>query len=483
MPAERFRPLLHFTPVASWINDPNGLVYYDGEYHLYYQNHPYDNNLGPMHWGHALSRDLIHWQEQIVALYPDQLGVIFSGSAAVDWHNTAGFGREAIVAMYTSHDDAATPRERQSIAVSVDRGRSYTPFAGNPVLAPPPNTPDFRDPHIFWYGTPDNGHWVVVLAAGDEVHFYRSPNLKEWQLTGRFGRGAGAHGGVWECPDLFPLTVEQTGETIWVLIVGINPDGHSGGSGTQYFIGNFDGATFHNANPAATVLWLDHGADAYATQSWSDTPDGRRIIISWMSNWDYARQTPTDPWRGAMTLPRTLHARHTPSGVRIAQRPIAELDDVLADLRTFSDLPIPANSEVHLEVAPQELFDFEVELSLAATGTRAGIRLRDGLHGIVTIAWDAARGEIWLDRSGSGIVDFNPDFGARHFAPHALVDDKVRLRVIVDVCSVELFVDDGIVTITDAIFPFTGQWRIALFAEGGDATATALSLRTLPSQS
>lgn len=480
MPVERFRPRLHFTPAASWNNDPNGLVYYEGEYHLYYQNHPYSNDLGPMHWGHAVSRDLIHWQELPVAIYPDALGVIFSGSAAVDWHNTAGFGNEAIIAMYTSHDDDAMPRERQSIAGSTDGGRTFTPFAGNPVLPPPPNTPDFRDPHIFWYGSPANGYWVVVLAAGDEVHFYRSPDLKQWQLTGYFGRGEGAHGGVWECPDLFPLTVEGADETVWMLIVGINPGGHCGGSGTQYFTGDFDGATFHNANPAETVLWLDFGADAYATQSWSDVQDGRRIVTSWMSNWHYARETPTSPWRGAMTLPRTLHARRTPEGIRVAQRPVAELSDALNDTRSLTDLTIPADSEQRIESAPLEVFDLEIDFRLAPTVTRAGIRLRDGMLGTVTIAWDAALGQVWLDRSASGIVDFNPDFGARHSAPHTLLADKIHLRVIVDMSSVELFVDDGIVCITDVIFSHKGQWTVALFAEGGDAIAADLSIRSLP---
>lgn len=478
MAVERFRPRLHFTPLASWINDPNGLVFHNGEYHLYFQNHPYGNNLGPMHWGHATSRDLIHWREEIVALYPDALGVIFSGSAVVDWHNTAGLGREAIVAMYTSHDDDADPRERQSIAGSVDAGRTFTPYPGNPVLSPPANTPDFRDPHLFWYGTQSDGHWVVVLAAGDEVHFYRSPNLIDWQLTGRFGKGAGAHGGVWECPDLFPLVVEETGETIWMLIVGINPGGHSGGSGTQYFVGHFDGATFHNANSAESILWLDHGADAYATQSWSDVLDGRRIIVSWMSNWAYARATPTDPWRGAMTLPRTLHARHTREGVRIAQRPVEELGGVLATRELHPDVTIAANAEARIGNGAHEVFDFETTLQIGANVRRSGIRLRDDERGVIIIAWDATRNEVWLDRSASGIVDFDPTFGARHFAPCTLLNGEVHLRVVVDKSSVELFVNDGIVTITDAIFPDTGNWSITLFADGDAATATIINLST-----
>lgn len=479
MAVERYRPSLHFTTASSWINDPNGLVYYDGEYHLFYQNHPYSNEQGPMHWGHAVSRDLIRWEELSVAIYPDALGVIFSGSAVIDWRDTAGFGREAIVAMYTSHDDHAVPRERQSIAGSTDRGRTFTAYEGNPVLMPPADTPDFRDPHVFWYGGESDGYWVVVLAAGDEVHFYRSDDLRTWTMTGRFGRSEGAHGGVWECPDLFPLLVEGSGETIWMLIVGINPGGHAGGSGTQYFVGHFDGATFHNANSGDQVLWLDHGSDAYATQSWSDVTDGRRIVISWMSNWHYARTTPTSPWRGSMTLPRTLHARMIADGVRVVQRPVEELKGALEEVFALVDLPVRANSEGRLDCAPLRVFDLEVDLVLAPEVARAGIRLRDGEQGVVTIAWDAQREEVWIDRSASGVVDFNPDFGARHAAPLALVNGRLSLRIVVDAASVELFANDGIACITDSVYPHTGDWGIALFAEGGDAVATRVAVRML----
>ena len=315
-PSEPHRPAFHFTPKTGWMNDPNGMVYYEGEYHLFYQYYPDSTVWGPMHWGHAISRDLVSWEHLPIALYPDSLGLIFSGSAVVDWKNTSGFGingKPPLVAMFTHHLMRGEKAGRhdfqyQSLAYSNDKGRTWTKYAGNPVI---PNTNaihDYRDTKVFWYA-PDQ-KWVVVLAAGDHIMLYNSPNLKDWTYLSSFGKDLGAHGGVWECPDLFPLKVQGTTQEKWVLIQNMNPGGPNGGSAAQYFIGDFNGKSFIlDAQLTGDLpLWLDHGRDNYAGVTWSDVPaaDGRRLFIGWMSNWDYAQVVPTKSWRSAMTLPRQL---------------------------------------------------------------------------------------------------------------------------------------------------------------------------------
>lgn len=476
MPSDRFRPRYHFAPQRGWINDPNGLVFHDGEYHLFFQHHPYSADLGPMHWGHAVSHDLVTWTELPVALYPDHNGVIFSGSATVDAGGSAGFGDNALVAVFTSHDDHSHPVERQSLAWSEDRGRTFRKFAGNPVLFPPPDLHDFRDPRVFWYGGDVGGHWGLVLAAGDEVQFYRSDDLKTWAQTGAFGKGYGAHGGVWECPDLFPLSVDGSDELRWVLVVGINPGGQAIGSGTQYFVGTFDGATFIGENSPDTVLWLDWGADAYATQSWDREPTGRRVITSWLNNWHYARETPTVGWRGSMTLPRTLSLRRTAAGIRVCQSPVQEIAHYYGRTINLEDLPLPANQGVAFDAEPMKTFDLDVTLRLDPDVRRCQAILRDDGQSVVTVGWDAATQQVWLDRSASGIVDFHPDFAARHNAPFAPEDGILHLRMLVDANSIELFANQGEAAITDLIYPHDGNWRISLLAEGGGAVAS-LQLR------
>lgn len=306
--ADRFRPGFHFSPPTSWANDPNGLVYYEGSYHLFYQYHPYSNKWGPMHWGHAISEDLIHWQHAPIALFPDEHGAIFSGCCVVDWNNSSGLFKDShgLVAIFTHadiHPETGQPRQRQSLAYSSDKGQTWQKYNGNPVLAEN-DLIDFRDPKVFWHA--QSKRWIMAIVAGDHVRFYASDNLREWSLTGKFGREEGSHDGVWECPDLFQLPADDTGRSKWVLIISIgdNPNCPEG-SRTQYFIGEFDGKTFINDNPSDHILWLDYGRDNYAGVTWSDIPeqDGRRVIIGWMSNWKYANETPTYSWRGAMTLP------------------------------------------------------------------------------------------------------------------------------------------------------------------------------------
>src|SRR5690606_13223753 len=303
---EPHRPQTHFSPKETWINDPNGMVYFAGTYHLFYQHYPDSTVWGPMHWGHATSTDLVHWKHQPIALYPDSLGYIFSGSAVVDSNNTSGFGKDGripLVAIFTHHDPKAREAgknnyENQSIAYSLDSGKTWTKYAHNPVVRNP-GIVDFRDPKVTWY-EPDK-KWIMTLATKDRITFFSSKNLKEWTKESEFGEKLGVHTGVWECPDLFPMN--YNGETIWILIVSIGDGGPNGGSATQYFTGHFDGQKFIASD--STIKWIDYGPDNYAGVTWSNTGD-RKIFLGWMSNWRYASRVPTVKWRSAMTILRDL---------------------------------------------------------------------------------------------------------------------------------------------------------------------------------
>jgi len=319
------RPKIHFTPRQGWMNDPNGMVYNNGVYHLFYQHNPDASVWGPMHWGHATSRDMITWKHEPIALYPDSLGTIFSGSAVVDVNNTSGLapkGKIPLVAIFTYHNQAMADKGRndfqsQGIAYSIDNGATWQKYTSNPVLKNP-GIRDFRDPKVMWHAP--TRRWIMTLAVLDRIHFYSSPNLKEWKKESEFGKDAGAHGGVWECPDLFPIQVE--GKTIWTLLVNLNPGGPNKGSATQYFLGSFDG---HRFSPLSTqTQWLDYGPDEYAGVTWSNTGN-RRLFIGWMSNWMYANQVPTETWRSACTIPRELRLVKLGAGYKLASMPVHEL--------------------------------------------------------------------------------------------------------------------------------------------------------------
>lgn len=476
---EPYRPQFHFSPAAHWINDPNGLVYYKGEYHLFYQYHPESTIWGPMHWGHAVSPDLVNWSELPIALYPDEHGMIFSGSAVIDWHNTAGFGPEALVAIFTHHQSADTMQtQSQSLAYSLDKGRTWTKYAGNPVLPPTNGMRDFRDPKVFWYGTPEKGHWVMCLAAGQLILFYRSPNLIEWEACGGFGFGHGSVEGVWETPDLFELSVEETGETYWVLLVGVNRGAPAGGSGQQYFVGYFDGETFISENAKSVALWADFGADFYAAQSWSDAPDGQRLLIAWMNNWVYAHQIPTSVWRGAMTLPRRLCLAQTADGIRLRQQPVPTLETLRQHEFRRSNVTIPANQTYTPPLGTGSLWEISAEWDASQVQAgEFGLRFQWGKSAEVTLGYRA--GTIFFDRTRSGVVDFNPDFPAVHSAPLALDDGKLHLQLFIDHSSVELFANRGLLSMTERVFPDEGPVQISFFAGGAPITLTDLSFQQL----
>ncbi|MBK8048154.1 MAG: glycoside hydrolase family 32 protein [Anaerolineales bacterium] len=476
---EPYRPVYHFTPPANWLNDPNGMVYFQGEYHLFYQYHPGSTLWGPMHWGHAVTTDLVHWRHLPVALYPDELGAIFSGSAVIDWHNTAGFGPETMVAIYT-HD--IPNAQDQCLATSHDAGRTWEKYAYNPVVLNTIPLRDFRDPKVFWYASnpdvdPAAGHWVLLLVAGDVVLFYTSPDLKQWTQSGSFGAGAGAKGGVWETPELLHLAVDGGAERRWLLVVAVGDGAIAGGSGVQYFVGDFDGHVFTSDNPNDTVLWADYGADFYAPQAWNDPPDDRRIWLAWMSNWAYARETPTTAFRGAMTIPREVALTRTPAGIRLVQRPVVEL----AMLRSASwrlapgNIAPPAPGEPSPEQTDRrypEALECKVTFQCAAaiTAQRCGIRFcyAEGVY--LEAGIDLARGALFVDRTQVWEVPEHPTLAVVQTAPLASAGDMHHLHIFLDRSSVEVFAGGGQVVITDQIFPRSDDRApdvtVQLFADG-----------------
>jgi len=490
--SERYRPQFHFTPAANWMNDPNGLVFFAGEYHLFYQYNPFGNTWGHMSWGHAVSPDLVHWQYLPVAI-PEVDGVMaFSGSAVVDWKNTSGFGRGGeppLVAIYTGHR-TDRPSQSQFLAYSTDRGRTWTRYAGNPVLDI--SVADFRDPKVFWYEPQQK--WVMVLALSLEhkVLLYSSPDLKRWTPLSEFGP-TGAVGGVWECPDLFELPVDgDPQKTRWVLIVNLNPGGVAGGSGAQYFVGDFDGTRFRAEASGATAaagapdggaLWADYGKDFYAAVSWSDMPrtDGRRVWIGWMNNWQYGKDIPTSPWRSAQSVPRELALRTTRDGVRLVQRPVAELQRLRGTGRRLGAQPIPVGST---PLAARGISGTALEIVAeleAGAASELGVKVRTGRNEETVIGVDPRAGRLFVDRTRSGEVSFHPDFPGRHAGPLPIENGRVRLRILVDRSSVEVFAGDGRTVITDQIFPDSASDGVALYATGGPARLVTLEAWPLQS--
>jgi fructan beta-fructosidase len=430
------RPQVHFTPPSGWMNDPNGLVHVDGTWHLCYQHHPRDLSWGPMHWGHATSTDLVSWHHDAVALRPDHLGTAFSGSAVVDHDGSAGFGAGALLAFFT-HFEEGVPQS-QGVAVSTDGGTAWASYVDNPILEAPQGLVDFRDPKVFRYGGPGaEGHWVMVLAAGHEVAVYTSDDLLHWEPASRFGRDLGAHGGVWETPDLFELEVAGTGERRWVLAVSVIAGGPAGGSGTQWFCGTFDGRTFEAEDAAADVRWVDRGGDFYAPQSWSDAPDGRRVWIAWMSNWAYGRTTPAEDWRGIMTVPRDVSLRQGAEGPVLCQWPVPELDDRGRVVLDAEQVAVSAPWRVEAGRS------FDLRL-LLEPGAAAVVSLLDG-----AVRVTCAEGRLRVERTVEGLTGADP--GPQEVElPDA---HGVDLRAVVDTCSVELFVDGGAVVLTNQVYP------------------------------
>ena len=439
---EAYRPQIHFTPARNWINDPNGMVYLDGTWHLFYQYNPQGNDWGNMSWGHATSTDLMHWKEQPVALIKDKLGDIFSGSCVIDKENTAGFGKNAMVAFFTS----AGERQQQSMAYSTDGGKTFTKYAGNPVIA---NTDmaDFRDPKVFW--DDDNHQWVMSLARGwtFAIDFYTSPDLKKWTKSGTFAVDIkDCNIGQWECPDLLTLPTPDGG-TKHVLIVSVNPGGPNGGSGTFYFTGAWDGKTFtaDAESLAASPLWFDHGCDNYAGVTWSNAPDGRCVFIGWMNNWSYSGAVPCSPWRSAMTLPRDLSLVNTPDGLRLAQHVAKELDGI-ADKWTdvSAGAAFPEGEAYHVQTT--------VDLSKTSIVT-----LSNGVNDL-ELTFNATMGALTVKRQkASGKIDFAGNFGMpairAYYSPTMKQGGTMDVDIYIDRSSVEIITADGTLASTNLFFP------------------------------
>lgn len=471
---EPLRPRIHFTPPRNFMNDPNGLVFHDGEYHLFYQHNPQGTTWGHMSWGHAVSRDLLHWEHLPLALAEADGVMIFSGSAVVDADDTSGLcepggeARGCLVAIYTGHGHG---RQTQNLAVSHDRGRTWTKYAGNPVLDL--GLEHFRDPKVFWHAP--TRRWIMVTVLSDQhvVRFFGSPDLKAWTPLSDFGP-AGATGGVWECPDLMELPIEggAPGETRWVLDVDINPGGVAGGSGDQYFVGTFDGTRFVSDTPPSQTSWVDYGKDFYATLSFSNLPDPGNgpVWMAWISNWQYANDVPTTTWRGAQSLPRRLSLRRTDEGLRLVQRLAVDL----------SSLAEPGRQVVDLAAADDHALPPSADATFTASdpdGGGLGLRLYNDVGEEVTISLDANRTELAIDRRHSRAASAPDGYAERHVAPlRALPETPVR--VVFDRSVLEVFANDGETVMTERLFPTQPLTRIAWVdgrrpAQGGTLRALA----------
>lgn len=481
---EMYRPEFHFSPKQNWMNDPNGMVYFKGEYHLFFQYHPDGTEWGPMHWGHAISEDLIHWEEMPIALYPDEHGVIFSGCAVVDWNNTTGFFEDepGLVAIYTNTDQypgSDRSRQRQSIAFSKDQGRSWLKYEGNPVLVDESIT-DFRDPKVFWHQ--ETKKWVMVLATEQSITLYTSDNLLEWERASEFGATAGSHDGVWECPDLFslPLDGDETNQK-WVMIVSIgdNPQ-YKEGSRTQYFIGEFDGETFINDHSDDTILWLDHGRDNYAGVSWSDIPiqDGRRMYIGWMSNWRYANQVPTSVWRSSMTIPRELSLKTVHNEVRLMQQPVRELETIKESVTEHKQKVIMENDVIKQSIPP--LCELHLKMDLEETA-QFELTFHHSREENTTISYDSNHELLSLNREESGNSQFSDSFSTIQSAELQTEEGNLELKILLDRASVELFANSGEVTMTSLIFPEELAQEISLASKEGKIVLKHFTITELAS--
>jgi fructan beta-fructosidase len=448
--SEKHRPLIHFSPEANWMNDPNGLVYYNGTYHLFFQYYPDSTVWGPMHWGHATSTDLFHWDEKEIALYPDSLGYIFSGSAVVDSFNTSGFGKDGLpplVAIFTYHDTLGVKAGRnnyqtQGLAFSNDGGKSWAKYDKNPVLLNP-GIIDFRDPKVFWHSETEK--WIMSLAIKDRIGFFSSPDLKNWTKESEFGQNSGAHGGVWECPDLFPIVHDR--DTLWVLFVSINPGGPNGGSATQYFIGDFDGKQF--TSDQNDTRWIDYGPDNYAGVTWSNVGN-RKLFIGWMSNWLYGQQVPTQRWRSAMTVPRDIGIKKIGNNWMLTSQPVPEMDKLIStssstermhatilDLhKKFSGFGTPCR----IKFITEQLNDFAITFSNEKDEK-------------LIFGYDKKDNAYYIDRSHSGVVDFEKSFAGRFTAPRIARGNTMEIEIILDNSSIEVFADSGLSVLTAIFFP------------------------------
>ena len=433
---EQYRPVYHHTPAYGWMNDPNGMFYKDGVWNLYFQHNPYGSQWENMTWGHSTSTDLVHWKYEGDAVESDALGTVFSGSAVVDKDNTAGFGKGAVIALYTS----AGENQTQSMAYSTDNGKTFTKYEGNPIITS--NVPDFRDPHMFW--NEDIKKWNMILAAGQHMEIYTSDNLKDWKLESSFGAEYGNHGGVWECPDLMKLKVRGTDKEKWMLICNINPGGPFGGSATQYFVGDFDGHKFTCDSKPEVTKWMDYGKDHYATVTFDNAPEGRHVAIAWMSNWQYANQIPTLQYRSGNSIPRDLGLFEYKG-------------------ETYcSVVPSPEMTAARSKKAGKKLTEScEMVVNLKGNAT---ITLSNDKGEKVVMNYDAKAETFSMDRTKSGKMDFSSDFAATTKAP---TYGKIsQLRIFIDKSSIEVLDAEGKMAMTNLVFPTKPYNKVTIQGKG-----------------
>lgn len=505
-----YRPSYHFTPLYGWMNDPNGMVYKDGEYHLYFQYNPYGSKWGNMHWGHAVSKDLVHWEHLDPAIARDPVGHIFSGSSVIDKKNTAGFGKDAIIAIYTNN--SVNHDEVQCIAYSNDNGRTFTKYEGNPVLTPFDGLKDFRDPKVFWY---EKGKcWYMIVSADKEMRLYKSKNLKKWNYVSAFGKGIGQQPCQYECPDFFQLPVNGDKKKMkWVMTMNINPGCWFGGSATEYFVGDFDGKKF-TCPDANEVKWLDWGKDHYATVTFSNTGD-RILGITWMSNWQYANLTPFKQNRGANGLPRELKLYEKNGKYYISEDVAPEVYALRKDTRNVADASVAGEKMLAGVAANMEgAFEIEADVTPDANGI-AGIEISNNKRERTLIYFDMKQGKVVMDRTESGLTDFGKqavphdielawdkqlaaegkqparitnsinyknDFALATWAPLSLCEDGKKtyhVDIFVDKSSVELFVDGGRIAMTNLVFPVAPYENVKLYTQGGKAEFKNLKVHKL----
>lgn len=487
---EKYRPQFHFTPPMNWMNDPNGLVYFDGEYHLFYQHNPHGNSWGHMSWGHAVSKDLVRWQHLPIALHEEYGVMIFSGCCVIDWKNTSGLGDPAtadygggkemtppMVAIYTGH---GLGKQTQDIAYSNDRGRTWTKFVGNPVIDK--DEADFRDPKVFWHEP--TGKWVMVVSMANEkyIEFYGSQDLKDWQYLSKFGP-AGVDGKPnWECPDLFELPIEgEPGKSKWVLEVDMGNGSIAGGSGGEYFVGRFDGTRFTCEHDPNQSQWVDYGRDFYAPVSFSDIPkaDGRRIWLGWMNNWE-TNGLPTRPWRSAMSIPRTLSLRKTGDRYRMVQRPVKEMQSLRGEAISMENVRVSGTKSLNEHGITGDRLELHAVFEPGDAKT-VGFNVRVGKGETTVVEYDIAKDRLSVDRTNSGESDFHPAFAGKHGGPLRESNGAIELHVFVDTSSIEVFGNDGETVITERIFPAPGSQGVEMFATGGEATLRSLTAWKLSS--
>jgi fructan beta-fructosidase len=479
---EQYRPKYHFTPKANWMNDPNGLVYNNGQWHLFYQHNPWGNRWGHMSWGHAVTRDLVHWGHLPIALYEEEnengsdTTMIFSGSAVVDRSNQYKIcpegTKECMVAFYTSHvhDGGEGIVQHQSMAYSSDNGTTWTKYAGNPIIDL--KEKDFRDPKVFWHQQSQQWIMLVVLPNEHKVLFYGSKNLTIWDKLSEFG-GVGDISKVWECPDLFELKVmNDVGVSRWILVVSGGNDSKFTGA-MQYFIGHFDGQKFTLAEGETGSHYLDHGRDFYAGVTWNDDPYNRRMMIGWMNNWDYANDIPTTPWKSAMSIPRRLTMFKMDDEYKLYQTPVREIENKRGKYGGYSDLKLPCDPKMFDNIA---FTSGEIQAILAPFGPLVaeefGIKVFQSKNEAgevieeTVIGYDPAKEFLFIDRSRSGNVDFNEKFSSRDAVPLKMRDGKIILHVFIDECTIEVFANNGEVVLSSQVFPTMNQGRIELYTKG-----------------